>query len=77
MCDTVVVFPPFSSNGKVYIAKNSAQDPNEAHYVETVQELSHPAGSFVKCTLIEIPQVQKANPALLAKPYCIWGTEGK
>lgn len=75
MCDTFVALPNATRDGSVIFGKNSDRDPNEAHELIIIPHASHPKGSNVKCTYIEIPQVQETNAILLAKPFWIWGAE--
>ncbi|HNR01278.1 MAG TPA: C69 family dipeptidase [Anaerolineaceae bacterium] len=75
MCDTIVALGNSTSDGNVIFGKNSDRHPNEAHEVLIFPAAHHPAGSTVKCTYIEIPQVSATNQVLLAKPFWIWGAE--
>lgn len=75
MCDTVVALSSVTSDGKVYFAKNSDREPNEAQVMELVQGNRYPSGSQVKCTYISIPQVEQTYTVLLSKPFWMWGAE--
>lgn len=75
MCDTMVALGNATADGSVIFAKNSDRHPNEAHHLLLVPGKTHAAGAKVKCTYIEVPQVEKTLSALLAKPFWIWGTE--
>ena len=75
MCDTIVALRNSTADGSVLFAKNSDRDPNEAHEVILIQRQKHSAGSSVKCTYIEIPQVEETYKVLLCKPFWIWGAE--
>lgn len=75
MCDTMVALGNSTADGAVLFAKNSDRDPNEAHELVLVPHATHPAGSTVHCTYIEIPQVPQTFSVLLAKPFWIWGAE--
>lgn len=77
MCDTLVVMPHASKNGKLIFAKNSDRSPNEPHVL-----VSYPAKDYdigkepeVKLTYISIPQVAHTNAVVLLKPEWIWGAE--
>lgn len=75
MCDTFVALGNSTRDGSVLFAKNSDRDPNEAHALVMVPAATHQPGEKVKCTYIEIPQVEKTLQVLLAKPFWIWGAE--
>ncbi len=55
--------------------KNSDRDPDEVQNLEIVPARDHLAGEMLKCTYIEIPQVDHTHEVLLSKPYWIWGAE--
>lgn len=75
MCDTLFIAGSKSDTGFPIFAKNSDRDPNEAHYVISYPSFTFPAGSRLKCTYIDIDQVEKTNAVILAKPFWIWGAE--
>jgi secernin len=75
MCDTFVALGNSTADGKVLFAKNSDREPNEAHELVIIPRARHQAGELVKCTYIEIPQVEETYQVLLAKPFWIWGAE--
>lgn len=75
MCDTLVALGNTTADGSVLFAKNSDREANEAHELVIIPPASHPAGSTVRCTYIEIPQVTETYAVLLAKPFWIWGAE--
>jgi len=75
MCDTIVALGNSTLNGKVLFGKNSDREPNEAHELVIIPREKHASGSMVKCTYIEIPQVEETFQILLAKPFWIWGAE--
>jgi secernin len=75
MCDTIVALGNSTADGSVIFGKNSDREPNEAHEVIIVPRTKHSPGSMVKCTYIEIPQVNETHQILLAKPFWIWGAE--
>ena len=75
MCDTTVVLGDATASGVTLFGKNSDRDPNEAHFVLSVPAASHPVGSRLKCTYLEIPQVEHTHAVLLAKPFWMWGAE--
>jgi secernin len=75
MCDTLVALGNSTKNGSVLFAKNSDREFNEAQYLELIEGKSYQNGEKVKCTYIEIPQVNRTNTILLSKPFWIWGAE--
>ncbi len=75
MCDTLVVTAEASRDGVTIFAKNSDREPNEAHHLAFIPAQDHPAGSMVRLTYVEIPQVPHTYAVLLAKPFNIWGAE--
>ncbi|HRZ28426.1 MAG TPA: C69 family dipeptidase [Spirochaetota bacterium] len=75
MCDTMVSTPRSSTDGVMLVAKNSDREPNEAQNITFVPASDHPAGSRVKCTYIEIPQVKHTYAALLSRPFWMFGAE--
>ncbi|NLH06846.1 MAG: peptidase U34 [Chloroflexi bacterium] len=75
MCDTVVALGSATADGAVIFGKNSDREPNEAHHLLLVPRARHEPGSTVKCTYIEIPQVEETYAVLLSKPFWMWGAE--
>ena len=75
MCDTVVATAEVTADGVTLFGKNSDREPNEAHHLLRAPASDYPKESLVKCTYIEIPQVEHTYSVLLAKPFWIWGAE--
>ncbi|HLC34127.1 MAG TPA: C69 family dipeptidase [Anaerolineales bacterium] len=75
MCDTLVALGGVTADGVTLFGKNSDREPNEGHHVVRIPAAHHAAGSKVKCTHIEMPQVSHTFAVLLAKPFWIWGAE--
>jgi secernin len=75
MCDTLVASGNVTADGVTILGKNSDREPNEAHHLLRIPATRHAPGSRVKCTYLEIPQVEQTYAVLLAKPFWIWGAE--
>ncbi len=75
MCDTMVSTPKSSAEGAMIVGKNSDREPNEGQNITFVSASDHAAGSKVRCTYIEIPQVRHTYAALLSRPFWMFGAE--
>jgi len=75
MCDTMIATRLATTNNIAIFGKNSDRPPNEGQHIAYFPAASHTAGSPLKCTYIEIPQVEKTNAILLSKPFWMWGAE--
>ncbi len=75
MCDTLVVLGNASADGTTLFAKNSDRDPHEAHEIVRIPAARHMPGESVRCTYVEVPQVERTFEVLLSKPFWIWGAE--
>ena len=71
MCDTVVAM----TDSGVLFAKNSDRDANEAQIVEWHPGSVHEAGSSLRCTWIDIPQVTSTRAVVISRPWWMWGAE--
>ncbi len=75
MCDTLIATKLAASNNIAIFGKNSDRPPNEGQHIAYFPAAKHTAGSPLKCTYIEIPQVEKTYAILLSKPFWMWGAE--
>ena len=75
MCDTIIALGNVTADGVTLFGKNSDREPNEAHHVVRIPAARHTPGEKVKCTYIEIPQIEQTYEVLLCKPFWIWGAE--
>lgn len=75
MCDTLIAMPETTADNSVLFAKNSDREPNEAQNITYVPASTHKKHSRVRCTYIEIPQVQKTQAVLLSRPFWMFGAE--
>jgi secernin len=71
VCDTVVVV----HDGRVWFAKNSDRDANEAQVLAWQPAAEYPAGTQLHCTHITVPQVTRTHAVLLSRPFWMWGAE--
>ena len=55
--------------------KNSDRPSEEAHEVIYYPRQAHPAGATLRCTHIEIPQVESTLAVVLSRPAWLWGCE--
>ncbi|MDD3947387.1 MAG: C69 family dipeptidase [Clostridia bacterium] len=77
MCDTLVVLPHATKDGKLIFAKNSDRSPNEPHVVVNypAREIDLTKEPEVKLTYLSILQVAHTHAVVLLKPDWIWGAE--
>lgn len=74
MCDTIVALGEYTREKVTIFAKNSDRDPNEAQVVEFLPHKKH-SEEYVKCTYIEVPQVDETYAAIISRPWWMWGAE--
>ncbi|MCD6290726.1 MAG: peptidase U34, partial [Anaerolineae bacterium] len=75
MCDTLVAVGEATADGTVILAKNSDREPNEAQVLTYIPHMRHEPGDVVRCTYLEIPQVEETYAVLLSRPFWMWGSE--
>lgn len=75
MCDTMVATHEMTADGVTVFGKNSDREPNEAQYLAHFPAANHPLGAKLRCTYIDIPQVEHTFTVLLSKPFWMWGAE--
>jgi secernin len=75
MCDTLIATKLATSDGIAVFGKNSDRPPNEGQHIAYFPASKHGVNNRVKCTYIEIPQVEKTHAVLLSKPFWMWGAE--
>jgi len=75
MCDTFIFRSENATDKRIWFGKNSDREPNEAHEVVFRKGQKYTAGTRVKCTYIEVPQVESTFDVILCKPAWMWGAE--
>ncbi len=68
MCDTMVALGNSTVDGQVYFAKNSDRQPNEPHILIQIPRRHYSPGAKLKCTYIEMEQIEETFAVLLLKP---------
>lgn len=56
-------------------AKNSDRDANEAQFLDWRAPARHEPGEELRCTWIQIDQVEHSRGVLLSRPWWMWGAE--
>ena len=75
MCDILIATRPATSNQIAIFAKNSDRPPNEGQLIDYLPAARHAKNTRLRCTYIEIPQVEKTHAVLLSRPFWMWGAE--
>ncbi|KAM6972751.1 secernin-2 [Aplochiton taeniatus] len=74
-CDCFVSLPPGSRDDHVIFGKNSDRPREEVQEVVYYPAASHPPGSMVECSYIQIPQAEHSHAVVLSRPAWLWGAE--
>ncbi len=74
-CDTMVALGNSTKSGNVIFAKNSDRPITEPQPLIVYEAQDHENNTTVKCTYIEIPQVEHTYKVMGSTPYWIWGFE--
>jgi len=75
MCDTFVALAPATVDGSVVFAKNSDRPAGEAQGIRRYPAATHPPGTTVRCTYIEVPQAPRTLSVILSQIDWMWGAE--
>ena len=75
MASTVIITPQASSDGALYVAKNSNRDPGECQPVIVIPPVKRSIETRLNCTYITISQVGSRHGIVLSKPWWSWGGE--
>ena len=75
MCDTFVALPSATRDRTTLLGKNSDREPEEAQAIMGIPSARYRPGEKLRCTYIEIPQVEETNACVLSKPFQMWGAE--
>ena len=75
MCDTIVALGTATKDGDTLFGKNSDREPDEVQNLDIIERKSHGSNDKVKCTYLEIPQVQETYRTLLCRPFWMFGAE--
>ncbi len=75
MCDTIVALGTATKDGDTLFGKNSDREPDEVQNLDLIERKTHGSNAKVKCTYIEIPQVQETYRTLLCRPFWMFGAE--
>eukprot|EP00820_Chromera_velia_P026299 Cvel_34894.t1-p1 / transcript=Cvel_34894.t1 / gene=Cvel_34894 / organism=Chromera_velia_CCMP2878 / gene_product=Secernin-2, putative / transcript_product=Secernin-2, putative / location=Cvel_scaffold6156:2718-3293(+) / protein_length=89 / sequence_SO=supercontig / SO=protein_coding / is_pseudo=false len=72
-CDTFAVLPPASFHSGVIFGKNSDRPSDEIQNIAFYPRKQYPKGEKLKCTYLEIDQVEETKAVLLCQPFWMWG----
>ena len=74
-CDSIALFPPHTRGERPIFAKNSDRPDNECQPLLQVPSTNHADGEKLRCTYIEVDQVEHTYAFLGARPHWLWGCE--
>lgn len=74
-CDSLVALGDATRDGRVHFAKNSDRPEQEAQPLWQQPRRRHDAGSALRCTYVEIPQVGATAALIGSRPWWCWGFE--
>lgn len=75
MCDSFVALPSATTDGAVVFGKNSDRPHDEVQPIRRYPAARHALGAVLRCTYLEIPQVERTQAVLLSQPDWMWGAE--
>ncbi len=74
-CDTMVALGNSTASGRVIFAKNSDRPVMESQALVIIPAQCHEPHAKLKCTYVEIPQVESTYRIMGSKPSWMWGFE--
>ncbi|KAK6634917.1 hypothetical protein RUM44_000164 [Polyplax serrata] len=74
-CNSFVVLPPLTGNGSVIFGKNSDRPTAEVQELVYENPKQCTAGEPLKCTFVEVKQVEETYGVILSKSPWTWGCE--
>lgn len=74
-CDSLVALGSASADGTVHFAKNSDRPAQECQPLTLVEARTHSPATSLRCTYIDIPQVEATARVLGSRPHWCWGFE--
>ncbi len=75
MCDTFIAMSATTIDRSVIFGKNSDREANEAQIVEYHPVKKYKKNSVLKCTYLEIPQIEQTYDIIICRPFWMWGAE--
>jgi len=75
VCDTFVILSQYTKNGNLLFGKNSDRVPDEVQNIVFIKGGKHSSNEMVKCTYIEVPQVEETYDVVLSQPFWMYGGE--